>query len=164
VYKILRFIIVLIPVIALSACINNESPTATVVDLELVNKQESAKDFIKSNEGFLWKAKSDSDGIYRIGYSTPSYQGARTTKMLAEVAFHNYLQTEVFPYIPEGLSFNHYALYADLIFNFGRTGAKQFYKNGRIDCERILTNTGSMCGQYNLSNRRIKEYELCKRG
>ena len=126
-------------------------PQTTVLE-----KQIAAIELIKSEEGFIWYAKKDSDGKYRIGYSTPSYQGARISKMLAEIALHNYLKKEVFPYVPDSFSVNQYAVYSSLIYNFGRTGAKQFIVNKSIDCKRILVYNKSI-----QKNRRQREYELC---
>lgn len=81
--------------------------------------------------------------------------------MLAEIELHNYLQKEVFPYVPNSLPDNQYIVYSSLIYNFGRTGAKKFLINNKVDCNAILGYNKSKCGKYKLTNRRQREYELC---
>ena len=154
--EILRFIAILLIFLIPSA-----SADTSKQKYKINSWQKQAIEFIKENEGFIVKARVDSDGVYRVGYSTPSKKGVRITKVEAEKELIKYTSKEVFPNIPNNLSKNHYILYADLIFNFGKAGAKQFLQNDKINCEKLLVNFSSKCGKYNLSNRRIKEYKLC---
>gem|GEM_PF-7009404 len=128
---------------------------------ETFQKQQIASKFIKSEEGFLWHAKKEGDGVWRIGYSTPSHPGAHTSKMLAEIAFHNYNQKNVFRYIPENTSTIHYILMASLIYGSGIGGLQKFMIDGKIDCNLILKYDSIKNSEEKLTNRRRREYNLC---
>ena len=117
---------------------------------------------IKSEEGLKLHAYEDSDHRWRIGYATPSYRGEVITKPIAEKRLREYLQKEVWRYIPENLNKNQYTVYASLIYNLGRVGARKLLIVEELDCKKILMYDKVRNKKHSvISSRRKREYELC---
>lgn len=131
-----------------------------VVPLEL--KQKQAIEFIKSSEGLKLKAYKCAKSEVSIGYGTKSHHGEVITQEVAEKRFVQYLDDNVWKYIPNTLSVNQYAVYASLEYNLGHYKAKNLLVNGKLDCKRILL-YDKVDNKVNkgIINRRQREYELC---
>lgn len=149
--------IIILALIVLTGCgINNNSESI------LIEKQNQAANFIKSLEGLRLKAYTCAKSEISIGYGTKSYRGEIITEKIAEKRFLQYLNTNVWKYVPKDLSINQYVVYASLEYNLGHYKAKNILINGKLDCKKIL-NYKKVDGKINqgIINRRQREYKLC---